>query len=295
MKRSVLITDSVSLSVKYQQLVITDKDTEEILSFIPIEDLETIIVDNTRVSITVPLITNLSRNNVMVVVCDEKHLPVSYFYPVSTNEYLRPRQENQISLTKMRKDNIWKDIVVSKIQNQSSVLDFKNGDGNILKPYYSNVLSGDSSNKEAVAAKVYWKQLFGRDFIRDRETGINVLLNYGYSIIRSEFVKNICGRGLICSLGIHHFNRADSFSLADDLMESYRAFVDKKVYDLSIGCDDIVLNKETKSEIIKVLYETCVIDDDLYHIHVGIAKTVDSYVNYIMKKTTKLNLPKFVK
>lgn len=32
-----------------------------------------------------------------------------------------------------------------------------------------NVKSGDVDNKEGVAAKLYWTELFGKDFRRDRE------------------------------------------------------------------------------------------------------------------------------
>ena len=41
--------------------------------------------------------------------------------------------------------------------------------------------SGDSDNREGIAARLYWGALFGEDFTRDREeSGINALLNYGY-------------------------------------------------------------------------------------------------------------------
>lgn len=55
-----------------------------------------------------------------------------------------------------------------KILNQSLLLEKLNIGVGLLKPYYSNVKSGDTSNREGVAAKVYWKKLFGKEFIRDR-------------------------------------------------------------------------------------------------------------------------------
>ena len=54
----------------------------------------------------------------------------------------------------------------------------KNGDR--LKPYYNNVKSGDTDNREGIAARIYFQELFGTQFVRERnQEGINTLLNYG--------------------------------------------------------------------------------------------------------------------
>ncbi|UKI38892.1 MAG: type II CRISPR-associated endonuclease Cas1 [Alistipes putredinis] len=106
-------------------------------------------------------------------------------------------------------------------------------DGDKLKPFYMNVKSGDADNREAIAAKIYWTELFGRDFIRLRD-GVepNNLLNYGYTILRAAVARSLMGSGLFPAFGIFHRNRYNSFPLADDIMEPYRPYVDETVYDI---------------------------------------------------------------
>jgi len=67
----------------------------------------------------------------------------------------------------------------------------------------------------------YWPGLFADlDFRRHRENeDQNLLLNYGYVVLRAVVARAICGAGLHPSLGIHHHHRYDAYCLADDLME----------------------------------------------------------------------------
>ena len=53
------------------------------------------------------------------------------------------------------------------------------------------VRSGDPENKEAQAARKYWKTLtaFKRDIAHE---GINSLLNYGYIVLRALVSRAIC-------------------------------------------------------------------------------------------------------
>ena len=68
---------------------------------------------------------------------------------------------------------------------------------------------------------------------RDRgQSGINAMLNYGYTILRSAVIRSIVAAGLHPSLGIHHCNQYNAMRLADDLMEPFRPLVDFCVYRL---------------------------------------------------------------
>ena len=141
--------------------------------------------------------------------------------------------QNQISASLPLKKQLWKQIVEAKIQNQSLLLEKLGKGKNILCKYASNVKSGDTSNREGVAAKMYWKQLLGKEFIRDRYgESPNSLLNYGYSLLRSLTARQLMNSGLLPTIGIFHRSCYDSFPLADDIMEPYRPFVDRKVVEL---------------------------------------------------------------
>lgn len=75
--------------------------------------------------------------------------------------------------------------------------------------------------------------MFGKDFVRDRYgPHPNGFLNYGYSILRAYTARAIMDAGLLPSIGLFHRSYYNSFTLADDLMEPYRPFVDETVYHL---------------------------------------------------------------
>ena len=96
-----------------------------------------------------------------------------------------------------------------------------------------DIKAGDTSNREAHGAKVYFNELMGTSFSRGNE---NILLNagldYGYTIMRSYIARLCVGYGLNCQIGIHHKNEYNRFNLVDDLMEPVRPFVDLYVYHL---------------------------------------------------------------
>lgn len=85
---------------------------------------------------------------------------------------------------------------------------------------------GDTTNREAVAARKYFVALFGSTFRRTDEDVTNASLNYGYAIIRSCVAKTLAGYGFNGTVGIHHINETNPFNLADDIMEPLRPVVD---------------------------------------------------------------------
>lgn len=59
---------------------------------------------------------------------------------------------------------------------------------------------------------------------RDQDgDGINALLNYGYTILRSATARAVVAAGLHPSIGLHHSNDANAMRLVDDLMEPFPA------------------------------------------------------------------------
>jgi len=70
-KQTLMFTSPVTLSLKYGQLVVTSKDNGDTLTR-PIEDIGFIIIDNPMISLTVPVLNELTENNVAVVFCDKR-------------------------------------------------------------------------------------------------------------------------------------------------------------------------------------------------------------------------------
>jgi CRISPR-associated protein Cas1 len=61
-------------------------------------------------------------------------------------------------------------------------------------------------------------------------------LNYGYAILRAVVARGLVGSGMLPTWGIHHHNRYNAYCLADDIMEPYRPYVDRLVYQVVKEC-----------------------------------------------------------
>lgn len=291
LKRTLCFTSPLHLSLKNAQLVISSDDKLDEPRTVPIEDVGMVIIDNQMLSITIPLLNELVEAGVGVILCDKKGLPQAMLQSFEGNslqgEYLR----NQIDVSDVLRKQLWKQVVESKIHNQSSLLQKLHDNGDILKPYYSNVKSGDSDNREGIAAKIYWNALFGKDFVRDRNLpGINSLLNYGYTILRSATARALISSGLSPSLGLFHHNRSNAFPLADDMMEPYRPFVDELVYQL---CEEgkFNLDKNTKAHLIGILYCDTLFTSVTRPLQIGLSLTTSSLAKCYSGESKKLSLP----
>ena len=231
-KQTLFFASPASLSLKYNQLVIRRAEGEETITR-PIEDIGFVIVENQQVHLTVPLLNALAEQNVSVIFCNGRSMPCSMLMPLESNVVQQEVYRYQVECSKPNQKRIWKEIVTSKIRNQAALLHRLGKDGDELKPHYSNVLSGDTTNREGAAARLYWQQLFGPGFSRQREGATpNDLLNYGYTILRAAVARALLGSGLYPAFGLFHRNRYNAFPLADDVMEPYRPFVDEVVYAL---------------------------------------------------------------
>lgn len=289
-KQTLFFSTPVCLSLKNYQIVISWKDCDDKITR-PIEDIGCVVLENQMISITLPLLNELVKNNVAVILCDNKMMPTSMLQNLDANTTQAESLKFQLAVTVPMKKQVWKQIIESKIKNQAAVLALAGKNKDILKPYYNNVKSGDSDNREGLAAKIYWNSLLGNSFKREREgCSPNSLLNYGYSILRAAVARALLGSGLLPNLGIFHKSRYNAFPLADDVMEPYRPFVDEIVYRLyENGITE--LNKESKSEIMRVLNCDVNIGKVKRPLQIALTMTTASLVKYYTGEIKKLSLP----
>ena len=289
-KQTLFFSTPVCLSLKNYQIVISWKDCDDKITR-PIEDIGCVVLENQMISITLPLLNELVKNNVAVILCDNKMMPTSMLQSLDANTTQAESLKFQLAVTDPMKKQVWKQIIESKIKNQAAVLALAGKNKDILKPYYNNVKSGDSDNREGLAAKIYWNSLLGNSFKREREgCSPNSLLNYGYSILRAAVARALLGSGLLPNLGIFHKSRYNAFPLADDVMEPYRPFVDEIVYRLyENGITE--LNKESKSEIMRVLNCDVNIGKVKRPLQIALTMTTASLVKYYTGEIKKLSLP----
>lgn len=294
MKRTIVISSPLRLSVRSAQLIMsTTGEEEEIVGRIPIEDLAHVIVENQRTAITIPALNELTARNVGVVICDSKSLPHAMLHPLDSNTLQGQRYRSQLEATLPAKKSIWQQLVAVKIRNQGDLLNRLGRDGDILKPHYRNVKSGDTDNREGIAARLYWPRLFGPDFLRSCD-GMppNNLLNYGYSILRAATTRAIVSAGMLPALGVHHRNRSNAFPLSDDFMEPFRPFVDEVVFQLfATGHND--LDKEAKGVLISVLHRDTLVNGKLHPLSVALTMLCTSAEKIMSGEGKLLSLPTF--
>lgn len=182
------------------------------------------------------LLYHLATNDVVVLFCDWKGIPVSSMYPwVNAHGRVAARQRAQAALSLPRSKNAWMRIVKAKVRGQANNL-MELGDyerSATLARLASSVKTGDTSNVEATAAKKYWRGLFcDAGFARKPQSTQdlrNCMLDYGYTILRGHIIRGVLAAGLTPALGLYHRDRGNLFALADDLIEPFRPVVDYEV------------------------------------------------------------------
>lgn len=290
-KRTLFFAKKFSLTTKNNQLVITNDALPT--KTIPIEDIGYIVIENQQTYISVPALNKLNENNVAVIFCNEKHLPQSMLLTLDNHHLQHELFKYQINASEPLKKQLWQQVVKHKINNQSALLHKIGKNENPLAYYESKVLSGDTSNREAVAASFYWKNIFDFNFKRER-TGMypNLFLNYGYIILRAAVARALSGSGLLNTLGIHHSNKYNSFCLADDIMEPYRPLVDAKVLEIMQKYDEQDLITPIKIELLSVLTQTVYFEDKKSPLMVALSNTTSSLQNCFLGKSRKIKYPK---
>ena len=281
----------VSLSLKDKQIVITMKDTDQTVTR-PIEDIGFVVIENPMVKISVPLLNELVDNNISVIFCDNKQMPKSMLMNLNGNTTLQESYRFQTEASIPLKKQLWKQIIERKIRNQSALLNKLGLNGDILKPYYSNVLSGDSDNREGAASRIYWSAIFGNNFKRERD-GVppNNLLNYGYTILRAAVSRALIGSGLYPAFGIFHRNRYNAFPLADDVMEPFRPFVDEMVYRLYMDGANTELTTRVKGELLRILFTDVNMGKQTRPLEVALSFTTASLLKVYKGEISRLTLP----
>ena len=231
--RIVHVNQSEKIHLKLDNLVIK-KHGEEFV--IPLSDISMIVAEGGDTVVTLRLLSALSKYNITLIVCDNEHLPTGIYHSQNGHFRAYKKLQNQIGWSQAQKDKMWQIVTYFKINNQQDVLSmFEKGIEAIqlLADYKDNVELGDCTNREGHAAKVYFNELFGKQFTRVTQQEADVInagLNYGYAIMRAQMARIVSGYGLNGLLGIFHKNEYNQFNLVDDLMEPFRQIVDIWVY-----------------------------------------------------------------
>lgn len=268
----------------FLKLVSSDEASEP--RNIPIDDIGVLLLTGHGNLISDNLIGRFLIENIPIIFVGKNYVPVGSLYSFDPHFEFAHRQKVQFAASKIIQKQLWKEIISQKIYNQGAVLNCFAGSSDGLYELSKNVKSNDSGNYEAIAARRYWKSLFGNSFKRDvNAVGVNSCLNYGYAILRSAVIRSIASSGLNPALGISHVNKQNPFALADDLIEPFRPIVDHFVKTKIPGIEKMSLDPEFKKGLSCLLNERFrLLNKEDAHLSELILLFVRSYFRQLVKK-----------
>ena len=254
--RTVVVKNRSKLDLRLNYLVC--RGEQEIKVYIP--EISYLILESTSISLTCALISELIKNNVKIIFCDEKHSPESELVALHSNYSSVSNIKNQMTWNNITKGEVWREIIKEKIKHQRNFLNElgKQDESLLLNEYLETVQFNDSTNREGHAAKVYFNAVFGKAFARHNSSQINKALNYGYSVLLSCFNREIVKLGYLTQLGIWHKNEFNFFNLSCDFMEPFRVLIDRIVYEMYLNGEK---NLDYKSAILEIFNLQLKIDD----------------------------------
>ena len=306
-KKTLCFNNPAYLSLRDAQLVIKIPEVEKADNLTddfkkasevtrPIEDIGMLVLSHKQIVITSGALEALLENNCAVITCDSKSMPTGLLLPLVGNTVQNERFRDQLNASQPLRKQLWQQTIQCKIRNQAAVLkQCTYTETKCMQAWAKDVRSGDPDNLEARAAVYYWKGLFGniQGFIRDREgVAPNNLLNYGYAILRAIIARSLVASGLLPTLGIHHHNRYNAYCLADDIMEPYRPYVDRLVYDITEQYgENVEISKDIKSELLSIPTLDVVIGDKRSPLMVAASQTTASLYKCFSGELRKIAYP----
>lgn len=280
MFRTLYVTQGEKINIEDNWLVVTNKEG---LKKIPLEDIQSIVIDNLQTNISIYTLQLLAKHSVNTVLCDNRHMPSCIVLPFAQHYMPYGVLKKQIGLDENFKNLLWQKIIKSKIINQTKVLKIKGTPRTIqekMQIFSQEVLPGDSGNREAVAAKMFFRHMYGFNFLRFEDDVVNSALDYGYAIIRSAVARSLAIYGYNCTLGIHHINSFNGFNLADDFIEPLRPIVDLWVYQNNEELLD-TLSKENKLGLINLLNKSVIFSNKKMKLYNAIDRYIASFTTAI--------------
>ncbi len=282
------------LKISASNNLFTLKNDKDKIFTVPLNEIACVIMAHPALFITNHVLSELMRNNVPVIVCGSSYMPEGMMIPYTGNFNQCERFDAQINAGAALKKRLWQEIIISKIKMQGELLKKIYGSDSGLLQIAKDVLSGDSSNREAWAAKIYFEAM-KKDFNsgRNREAeDQNRYLNYGYMVLRAIVSRAICGAGLHPTIGLNHHNRYNQFCLADDLMEPLRPLIDEIVIEIvrDFG-SDAPLEKEIKSRLLSIYTKRLFFHKSYRSIFEVCEKIANSLMLIFVGKEKSLMLP----
>ncbi len=269
--RTVIVNSRAKLEFRLNFMIVRGENEKHIF----IDEINTLIVQSTAVSLTAALLSELIRSGVKVIFCDEKFNPCSELIPYYGAHNTSKRYKIQMQWRDETKNEIWRLIIAQKITNQKNYLQKRgfSAEAELIGSYIPDILPGDTTNREGHSAKVYFNCLMPCGVSRRDGGFLNGCLNYGYAVLLSCFNREIVASGYLTQFGIWHDNEFNQFNLSSDLMEPFRTIVDEVAFSLPEG------DKEFKRKMADILNFQISIDGKTTTLDLAVRTYVRSVLN----------------
>jgi CRISPR-associated protein Cas1 len=291
-----LVVDDYGIHIGKTSERIVLRKNKEVIGEYSILEMEDLIIMSRGVNLSTDVFQLLLENGVQVYLTDYREEPYAMIYSPFLHGTVKTRKEQFASLGDSRGVHVTKQFAYGKIQNQINTLKYylrsREGEERELlikeitkmERYINAIVSLTGNNVdeirpkilncEGLAAQHYWtgvKVLLGdkaSEFTGrvswNPTDGVNLMLNYGYSIIGSRVLGAIVRSGLEPYAGFIHTDRSGKESLRFDMVEEFRApIVDRVVISMisrgfkpqKVEMDDgITLHKETRNQLRENLF-----------------------------------------
>ena len=289
------ITNVNELSISNNQLIMIDeRNNDKKESKIALNDVLAIVIKNCRCRISAVLQVRFSEKNIPLIICNERHQTVLQSLGLYNHYQVTTRINEQIKWGDLKKGKFWSKIVIQKIKHQRELLKFLEKSENIiskLELYGKNIFeeNKNAEHQEAIAARMYFQELFGEKFKRFNDDGVNSALNYGYAILRSIISMKIVAKGFHPSLGIHHCSQFNNYNFVDDIIEIFRPMIDYIVY--FNQKEEIELSKELRQKLLLVLSQKVYWKNKKYDLSQMIDYYLDNIRNYFLDENVEIEIP----
>lgn len=280
--------------VSNNNLYLKNKENNQELK-INLDELDVLIIDNYKTTFSVTSMNKLIDQKISVIICDEKHIPNLFLLPFNSSSMPGKNFSFQQKLIDRQKAIFWQKIASQKIINQRNLIIQLNGKNedvdkiNLLLK--KRLLQGDKKNIEAQVARIFFRNIYGSEFLRYKDDGINAGLNYGYKILTAKVMSSLISFGLNPMFGIFHNNITNYFNLSYDFVEPFRPIVDFYVNQLKDILLSHGLNTFVRIQISKMLDEFVLINNKNMRIKDAINYMIKSFVTSIKNNTTDIFTP----
>ena len=257
--RTLTIDSPAELHVRSGQLTIQREQDEKPL-LLDLDDLVCIVLANLDITLSTGALNAIATRGITVLGCGRNFAPSSIILPFARNSRYSEIVSSQLSMSLPLQKQLWRRLVKQKILNQAAVLRLENLKGaSKLEELAATVRSGDPDNREAVAARYYFPRL-KPGYVRNEISPTSSALNYGYAVVRSALSRAVVSHGFITSVGLHHDNERNEFTLVDDLIEPFRPMVDLQMLQLNLEDEDPShLSRTARRNLTSVLRNTCLL------------------------------------